>query len=111
MTELIEVGGLPPSPIEPRNDWVVLQVIPEGMTSGGLHKPETAYEELPKMRVLAVGPGPRIETESRRAEIDLHRGDVVHIFGHVVAIDQPQKIVMAQEGVIICVVERGPGGN
>lgn len=104
-------GSVPSSPVEPRNDWCVLEVIPDNITPGGLHKPENAYQELPRCRVLAVGPG-SLQENGQRRKIDLFKGDVVHLFGHCVAIEAPERgrngIVMAQECNIICVKERAP---
>lgn len=96
-------GNLAKNFIIPRNDWCVLRVIPPGMTPGGLHKPENAYEELPKCEVVAVGPGRMMENGSRLAP-ELAVGDVVHVFGNAIAVDSASKIMMIREDAIICVV-------
>jgi len=107
-------GAIPKSPVEPRNDWCVLEILPNDMTPGGLYKPETAYEELPKMRVLAVGPGRLRETIDREPP-DIRRGDIVYIYGPAVELEKPSEgrnaVILIREDAIICVAERGVGEN
>jgi len=95
--------------VEPRNDWVLCEALPQGITAGGLHIPDNAYDDLPRCKVLRVGPG-RMTDDGERIPMALSEGDVVHIFGHAISVrapsDRENRIVLVQEAAIPCVVER-----
>lgn len=62
--------------ILPYEDYVLVETEPTTRTSGGIHLPDTAKQQPQRGRVVAVGPGRRLETGVRRA-IDVNVGDTV----------------------------------
>jgi co-chaperonin GroES (HSP10) len=93
--------------IVPRNDWILVRVITPGTTPGGIIKPDNHYEDLPKVEILAVGPGRSCEATGMRVEMDAKPGDVGHIWGHILAVDAHDKIAFVQEKALVCILKDG----
>jgi chaperonin GroES len=63
--------------LRPLGDRVVVQPTPrEEMTKSGIVIPDTAKEKPQEGKVLAVGPGRRLDN-GKREQMDLKRGDAV----------------------------------
>ena len=68
----------------PTDDWMVVLVRPEKVTPGGVVVPESAYDELPTVEVLAVGPGIRSMFTGQPIPMDVRPGDVIYVIPHFV---------------------------
>jgi chaperonin GroES len=62
--------------IRPLGDRVVVKVVKEEKTAGGLVLPDTAQEKPQTGEVLAVGPGKMLDNGTRQA-VDVNVGDKV----------------------------------
>ena len=62
--------------IRPLGDRVVVKVVKEEKTAGGLVLPDTAQEKPQTGEVLSVGPGKMLDNGSRQA-VDVNVGDKV----------------------------------
>jgi chaperonin GroES len=62
--------------IRPLGDRVVVKIVKEEKTAGGLVLPDTAQEKPQTGEVLAVGPGKILDNGSRQA-VDVQVGDKV----------------------------------
>jgi len=63
--------------VNPLEDRVLVQPIEEDMvTDGGIYLPETAKERPMRGKVVAVGPGKRLDN-GKRAELGVRKGDTV----------------------------------
>lgn len=63
--------------VKPLEDRILVKPIaPETKTASGIYLPETAKERPVKGKVLAVGPGKRLDN-GKRAEMSVKKGDTV----------------------------------
>lgn len=62
--------------IRPLGDRVVVKIVKEEKTAGGLVLPDTAQEKPQTGEVIAVGPGRVLDNGSRQA-VDVQTGDKV----------------------------------
>ena len=62
--------------IRPLGDRVVVKVVKEEKTAGGLVLPDTAQEKPQAGEVLAVGPG-KLDEKGNRSPVDVSVGDRV----------------------------------
>lgn len=62
--------------IRPLGDRVVVKVVKEEKTAGGLVLPDTAQEKPQTGEILAVGPGKMLDNGTRQA-VDVNVGDKV----------------------------------
>ena len=63
--------------VQPRNDWVLCEIIRQDMTEGGLALPKNSGSRS-RARVVRVGPGD-VNSEGVRIPIDLKPGDEVMV--------------------------------
>lgn len=110
--------------LRPRDNWVLVERIPEGRTPAGLHIPEDGGDESKQefitCKVLAIGPGAPTEAGVRIPIEDFGPGDTViarklgadQVRGmaprHVLATAE-QNQFMVEAGFILAVVEQGTG--
>ena len=63
--------------LRPRDNWVLVKMIDESTTAGGLHIPGTAEHDFRTCQVLALGPGLWTDGGARLPIEDLVVGDKV----------------------------------
>lgn len=64
-------------PVKPLEDRILVKPIePESKTASGIYLPESAKERPVKGKVVAVGPGKRLDN-GKRAEMSVKKGDTV----------------------------------
>ena len=89
--------------LRPLDDRVVIkQSEAEEKTSGGIILPDTAQEKPLKGKVLAVGPGKRLDT-GKLAEVDVKAGDTVlfgKYAGQEIKIDGSEYLIIREEEVL-----------
>lgn len=63
--------------VKPLEDRILVKPIePESKTASGIYLPESAKERPVKGKVIAVGPGKRLDN-GKRAEMSVKKGDTV----------------------------------
>lgn len=68
------------SPITPFNDQVLVEVLPEGSTKGGILLPDGTNVSMPRGRVVAVGPGRNSEFDGKFIPMQVKVGDIVSLY-------------------------------
>ena len=89
------------------NRVIVEQLEAEEKTSGGIYLPDTAKEKPQIAKVIAVGPGPLLDSGDRAA-MNVKKGDEViygKYSGNDVEVDG-KKYVMLRETDLLGIVER-----
>ncbi len=93
--------------IAPLADYILVRRLEEQeKTSGGIIIPDTAKEKPQEARVIAVGPGPRLESGEIRP-LDVKPGDRVLIgqyAGSDVTLDGEEHLIL-REGDVLGVIE------
>ncbi len=93
--------------IAPLADHILVRRLEEQeKTSGGIIIPDTAKEKPQEARVIAVGPGPRLESGEIRP-LDVKPGDRVLIgqyAGSEVTLDGEEHLIL-REGDVLGVIE------
>jgi chaperonin GroES len=99
--------------IQPLHDRIVLEAAPkEEKTAGGIILPDTAQEKPQRGKVLAVGPGKRLDS-GQLAPVDVKPGDTVlygKYSGTEVTVDGKDYIILRAEDVLAVVEERVAAG-
>ena len=94
--------------LEPLDDRIVLQrLAAQTTTKGGIVIPEVAKEKPQQAKVIAVGPGARLES-GWRAPLAIKVGDTVlipHYSGDEVKVDEEELLIMRESDVLARVEE------
>ncbi|MEB3198595.1 MAG: co-chaperone GroES [Candidatus Sericytochromatia bacterium] len=88
--------------IRPLGDRVVVKVVKEEKTAGGLVLPDTAQEKPQTGEVLAVGPGKTLDNGSRQT-VDVAIGDKVlfaKYSGTEVKLDGETYLLIAEKDIL-----------
>ena len=91
--------------IRPLGDRVVVKIVKEEKTAGGLVLPDTAQEKPQTGEVLAVGPGKLNDNGSRQA-VDVQVGDKVlfaKYSGTEVKLDGEDYLIMREDDILAVV--------
>lgn len=92
--------------IQPLHDRLVLEAAPkEEKTAGGIILPDTAQEKPNKGKVLAVGPGKRLDS-GQLAPVDVKVGEWVlygKYSGTEVTVDRTDYVILRAEDVLAVV--------
>ena len=90
------------SKIRPLADRVVVKVLKQEQTSGGIFLPDTAQEKPQMGEVIAVGPG-KMDDDGDRLPMDVKTGDRV-IFakysGTEVKLDGAEYLLLAEKDIL-----------
>ena len=90
------------SKIRPLADRVVVKVLKQEQTSGGIFLPDTAQEKPQMGEVIAVGPG-KMDDDGDRLPMDVKAGDRV-IFakysGTEVKLDGAEYLLLAEKDIL-----------
>lgn len=91
----------PPVPFEPLNDWVLIEMVPEGFTPGGIAVPEGADVGAKVGKILAIGPG-RMSEYGVCIETSLEIGAVVYppLQGITVTIQGKDYVICREEQLL-----------
>jgi chaperonin GroES len=100
--------------ITPLHDRIVVEAAAkEEKTAGGIILPDSAQEKPQRGKVLAVGPGKRLDS-GKLAELDVKKGDTVlygKYSGTEVTVDGTDYVILRAEDVLGIVTEtREPVG-
>ena len=94
--------------VKPLDDRVLVkQSEAEETTSGGIVLPDTAKEKPQRGKVIAVGPGKRLES-GKRGKLGLRKGDEVYYgkyAGTEVKIDGKDYVIL-RESDVLAVIEK-----
>lgn len=88
--------------IRPLGDRIVVKVVKEEKTAGGLLLPDTAQEKPQTGEVLAVGPGKVLDNGSRQA-VDVNVGDKIlfaKYSGTEVKLDGDTYLLIAEKDIL-----------
>ncbi|MEB3298667.1 MAG: co-chaperone GroES [Candidatus Sericytochromatia bacterium] len=90
------------SKIRPLADRVVVKVLKQEQTSGGIFLPDTAQEKPQMGEIIAVGPG-KMDDDGDRLPMDVKAGDRV-IFakysGTEVKLDGAEYLLLAEKDIL-----------
>ncbi|MBM3258961.1 MAG: co-chaperone GroES [Candidatus Sericytochromatia bacterium] len=90
------------SKIRPLGDRVVVKVLKQEQTSGGIYLPDTAQEKPQMGEVIAVGPG-KMDDDGDRLPMDVKTGERV-IFakysGTEVKLDGAEYLLLAEKDIL-----------
>lgn len=93
--------------IKPLHDRIIVEAAPkEERTAGGIILPDTAQEKPQKGKVLAVGPGKRLDS-GQLAPIDIKVGDTIlygKYGGTEVKVDGTDYVILRAEDVLAVLV-------
>ena len=89
--------------VKPLDDRVLVKPIEaDTMTSGGLYLPETAKERPVQGKIVAVGPGKKLDSGDR-AKMNVKKGDVVvysRYGGTEVEIKGAEHLIMRESDIL-----------
>lgn len=88
--------------IRPLGDRVVVKVIRQEKTAGGIVLPETAQEKPQLGEVIAVGPG-RLDEKGSRMPMDVKKGDRIlfaKYAGTEVKLDGEEYLLLSEKDVL-----------
>lgn len=88
--------------IRPLGDRVVIKVIKQEKTAGGIVLPETAQEKPQLGEIIAVGPG-RLDEDGKRMPMDVKKGDRVlfaKYAGTEVKLDGEEFLLLAEKDIL-----------
>jgi chaperonin GroES len=96
--------------LQPLHDRIVVEAAPkEEKSSGGIILPDTAQEKPQRGKVLAVGPGKRLDS-GQLAPVDVKIGDVVlygKYSGTEVTVEGAEYVILRADDVL-AVMENAP---
>lgn len=98
--------------LQPLHDRLIVEAAPrETQSAGGIILPDSAQEKPQKGKVLAVGPGKRLDS-GELAEIDVAKGDVVlygKYAGTEVTVDGEDFVILRADDVLAVLEESSAG--
>src|SRR4051812_45047096 len=100
--------------LKPLQDRIIVEAAAkEEKTASGIILPDSAQEKPLKGKVLAVGPGKRMDN-GKMAEVDVNEGDTVlygKYAGTEVTVDGKDFIILRAEDVLAVVTETKSAGK
>ena len=90
---------------KPLFDWVLIRLIKEGVSPGGIEYPANYENDLPKAEVLAIGEGMQLVDGKFRLPL-VNVGDIVLISGMMITIDSKDLIAFARESQFIAIIAK-----